>query len=340
MKVFMIGGTGLLGSVASEEFISRGHKVTTLALPGLPPGAKFNPEMKIIEGDYNKMTDDEVAALMDGCDCFVFAAGVDERVSFPPPVYDAYYKYNVASVDRLLSIGKKAGITKAVVFGSYFTHMDRVYPEMEIAKKHPYVRSRLEQQKVALSYAADGKMDVSVLELPYIFGTQPGRKPVWTMLTERIAKMGPVTMYPKGGTAMVTIRQVGQATVGAAERNKGACICPIAMYNYTWNDFLDIVHDAMGQHGRKIINIPKWMFRLYALNTARADAKNGVEMGLNPIALGDLMFMKCYMDTRVAKELGVTDDDIRSAIFDSIHLSIEAGKANSNLIGMVAEASK
>ena len=32
---------------------------------------------------------------MTGMDAFVYAAGVDERVEFPAPVYDAYKKYNI-----------------------------------------------------------------------------------------------------------------------------------------------------------------------------------------------------------------------------------------------------
>ena len=47
MKVFMIGGTGLLGSQAAKELISRGHEVTSIALPPLPSGAVLPPEMKI-----------------------------------------------------------------------------------------------------------------------------------------------------------------------------------------------------------------------------------------------------------------------------------------------------
>jgi uncharacterized protein YbjT (DUF2867 family) len=43
MKVFMIGGTGLLGSEAVRELIARGHEVTALALPPLPRGQRFRP---------------------------------------------------------------------------------------------------------------------------------------------------------------------------------------------------------------------------------------------------------------------------------------------------------
>ena len=41
---------------------------------------------------------------------------------------------------------------------------------------------------------ADDNFNVAVLELPYIFGTQPGRKPVWVFLVESIRKMPGVTI--------------------------------------------------------------------------------------------------------------------------------------------------
>ena len=44
MKVFMIGGTGLLGSEAARELIRRGHEVSSLALPPLPTGAMLPPK--------------------------------------------------------------------------------------------------------------------------------------------------------------------------------------------------------------------------------------------------------------------------------------------------------
>ena len=60
MKVFMIGGTGLLGSAAAQIFIDRGHQVKTLALPPLPQGAPIPEEMDIEFCNVLDKTDDEI----------------------------------------------------------------------------------------------------------------------------------------------------------------------------------------------------------------------------------------------------------------------------------------
>jgi len=332
MNVFMIGGTGLLGSAAAQLFIERGHSVKSIALPPLPEGAPIPEAMELTFGDFLKMGDGELLALMEGCDCFVFAAGVDERVEFPPPVYDAYERCNIAPLRRLIPLAKQAGATQTVVLGSYFTYFAKELPAMRLCEQHPYIRSRVAQEELALSFA-DGGMSVAVLELPYIFGTQPGRKPVWTILIEQLANMPfGVTMYPKGGTAMLTVRQVAQAIVGAAEKNQGANAYPIGYYNLTWDEFLAIVHAAMGKPGRKIIHIAKWMFRMYGKGMLKKAAAEGVEMGINPIGLADIMCMNTFIDSRWSKELGATDDDIGAAIADSIRLSVEAGRKE--LLGM------
>lgn len=336
MKVFMIGGTGLLGSAAAAEFIKRGHQVKSIALPPLPEGAPIPEEMEIVFGNYLELSDDELRDMMKDCDCFVFAAGVDERVEFPAPVYEAYEKYNIKPVQKLLTIAKECGVKKAVVLGSYFAYFAKKYPNMELTKKHPYIRSRIEQENVALSFA-DENMDVAVLELPYIFGTQPGRRPVWTILIEQIKDMKPVTMYPKGGTTMVTVQQVAETIVGAAERTKGGKAWPIGYYNLTWNEFLAIVHEAMGVPGKKIINVPKWTFQAFGLHMRNVYKKKGVEGGIDPVGLADIMCMNTFIDKKWCVELGVQEADIKSAIFDSIKLSVDAVNGTQQLLGMKGE---
>lgn len=336
MKVFMIGGTGLLGCAAAQLFIDKGHSVKSIALPPLPQGAPIPREMELVWGNYLTLSDDELKAMMEGCDCFVFGAGVDERVEFPAPVYASYEKYNIEPVKRLITLAKECGLKNSVILGSYFAYFAKSRPEMQLTEKHPYIRSRIAQEEAALSLA-DENMAVSVLELPYIFGTQPGRKPVWVILIEQLSRMPVVTMYPKGGTAMLTVRQVAQTIVGAAERNQGANAYPIGYYNLTWDEFLAIVHAAMGKPNRKIIHIAKWMFQLFGKTMLKDYAKRNIDPGLNPVDLAEIMCSELFIDKKWSVSLGATDDDIKSAIFDSVKLSVDAFTGRQELVDMKSE---
>ncbi len=339
MKIFMIGGTGLLGCEAARIFIERGHVVKSVALPPLPQGAPIPKEMEIELCNIYDKSDDEIKAMMQGCDCFVFAAGIDERVEFPAPVYDAYYKYNIAPLERLLPLCKEVGMKSAVVLGSYFAYLAKERPEMKLTEKHPYIRSRIAQEEVAFSFA-DDNFDVSVLELPYIFGTQPGRKPVWVILIEQIKMMDklPFTMYPGGGTAMLTVRQVGEVIVGAAEKSKGAKAWPISMYNMTWKEFLKIVYAARGMgDNRKIISVAPWMMRMGLGGVKKEYAAKGIESGIDVDGLADIMDINLFIDPKYSKELGATEDDIKYAITDSIKVSQASYDGKVKLLEMKGE---
>ncbi len=336
MHIFIVGGTGLLGAAAAEEFLKRGHNVKTLALPGIPEGTILPEKMEITFGNYMEMSDEELLTQLEGCDCVVFAAGVDERVDFPAPVYPSYIKYNIEPVKRFLSLAKKQGAKKAVVLGSYFAYFNRMRPDLQLGKAHPYIRSRIEQEKVAMSFAGEG-MDVAIMELPYIFGTQKGRRPVWTIFVQKILDMGPVTFWPKGGTALLTVRQVAESIVGAAEKNKGGNFYPVATENYDWKTLMAQVHIGMGLPKRKVVYIPECFFRLYGFGLQKITERKGVEPGLNYVELSKIMYSEVYIDTDIAKSLGVTDDDINGAIIDSLETAMDAKKHEEKYMRMKAE---
>lgn len=125
-----------------------------------------------------------LAKHMEGCEGFVFAAGVDERVEGPAPIYDLFKKYNIDPIKRLFTIAKKVGVKHVAICGSYFSYFAKKYPKLELTKWHPYIRSRIDQENAALAFS-DADFDVTILELPYTFGTQPGRKPVWMFMGNR-----------------------------------------------------------------------------------------------------------------------------------------------------------
>ena len=337
MRIFMIGGTGLLGSEGARELIARGHEVVSIALPPLPEGAALPPEMEIEFGNYLEMTDDQLREKMAGCEGFVFAAGVDERVEGPAPIYRLYKKYNIDPVRRLLGLCRECGVKHAVILGSYFSYAAKKWPEKTLTKYHPYIRSRIDQENVAMRFASED-MDVAVLELPYIFGTQPGRKPVWVFLVEMIRGMKGVTFYPKGGTTMVTVHQVGQAIAGAMEKNRGGRCYPIGYYNMTWKELLKIVHKYMDCPDRKIITVPDWMYAMGAAKLMKDYEKKGIQSGLHLVRFADVMCSNLFISKMEgAQMLGVMPDDIDGAIGDSIMLCRDILDNKAQVIGMKGE---
>ena len=322
MKIFMVGGTGLIGSETARELIRRGHEVVSISLSHTS-GEHLPPEMKIVSGNYLDLSDEEWKQHFAGCEGFVFAAGVDERVEGTSPIYEFFKKYNITPLEKMLRIAKECGVKHVGICGSYFCYFDKLWPEKEFYKWHPYIRSRRDQEDMALGFA-DDNFDVAVLELPYIFGTQPGRKPVWVFLVEMIRGMKLVTLYPKGGTTMLTVRQVAQAMAGAIERNKGGTCYPIGYYNMTWKEMLTIIHKYMGTPRKKIITIPNWMFSIGTRRILKQRKAAGQEGGLNLAKFNDIMCVNEFIDKSLGCEpLGVEPDDIDAAIGDSIRLCLK-----------------
>lgn len=292
--------------------------------------------MSVEFGNYLEMGDREIEARLAGCDALVFAAGVDERVEFPPPVYEKYLKYNVAPVERFLDAAKRVGVRKAVVLGSYFSYYAKLRPELELARHHPYIRARLAQEDAALS-RGDSDLDVMVLELPYIFGAQSGRKPVWVFLVEQLLAMKGPCLYTRGGTTMVTVRQVAQCVAGAIERGRGGTCYPVGWYNMRWREMLAIMYASMGMPRKLIVTVPDFLYTINARRMGKAYRRRGVESGLDLERLVEIQTSELFIDqAQIRDELGVGEDDIEAAIGESVALSLEA-IAGKKLVSMRAE---
>jgi len=154
MKVFIVGGTGLLGSEAARLLIQKGHQVSSIALPPIPAGETLHKEMELKFANYMELDDLSIRNLMTGCEGFIFAAGVDERIEGTKPIYEFYAKYNIFPLERMLKIAKEVGIKHVVILGSYFSYFAREWTELNLYEHHPYIRSRIDQATMALSYVS------------------------------------------------------------------------------------------------------------------------------------------------------------------------------------------
>jgi len=320
-KAFIIGGTGYIGFHISSEFAKKGYEVTALALDEAPAGL-LPEQVKVVKCNTDTLTDEELEEMMRGHKYFVFAAGVDDRFTPKAPSFPVFYKANVESIKRLMVIAKKAGITKVAICNSYFAYFDRIWPEMHLAERHPYIRSRKLQREEA--FALGGKeMPVAILELPYIVGTTPSKGSLWKPLVKYVKGKSGTVYYTAGGTAVVSVRNVAEAVVNALERITDNLACPVADKNMMWEEWLLALRPDKSKQF-KIRIIPSWIIKIAMFFLMLKHKLEGKESGLNPIGMVDLQTKKTFLPIEECKsKLGYGSYDFDQDMQDTVKLCVE-----------------
>lgn len=125
MKVFIVGGTGLLGYHAALEFLRRGHEVEVAAIPDIELGDWFPRQIRVHEADVFELEPRRLSALFEGCDAMVYAVGPDDRCTPRAPAYPFLHERLVRACGRTIRAAREAGVRRCTVLGSYFTHFNR-----------------------------------------------------------------------------------------------------------------------------------------------------------------------------------------------------------------------
>lgn len=322
MKIMIVGGTGFLGYYATQVALDRGYEVGAFALDDVNLEGWWPKEVPVGHGDLFQMTEDELVPVFEGYDAFIYSVGPDDRYTPKAPSYDFFHGHLVEDASKVFRAARRAGVKRSVVNNSYFAYFDRLYPEKGLAKYHPYIRSRVEQAAKLIEEsgggAANGGMDVMVLELPYIFGSMPERMPIWKdVYIERFFHY-PAIFFPKGGTSMIAIQHVGEAEIGALEHGVHAGKYPVATDNHTFRWMIQEFEKGLGIH-KPIIQPSGKICAMGANSIAKAEAKHGNEAGLDLGRLmTDIMSYEIYIPEDVIAEnsklLGYGSDGLEEAI--------------------------
>lgn len=316
MNIFIIGGTGFLGYHSALELLRCGHAVTALGLPPLPQDKTFTQNVRLIVKAIEEISNEELYELMCGHDALVFAASVDDRIVPPEPAYPYFQHGNVEVTRRIVTLAKQAGLKRAVILGSYFAHFNRIWPQLKLAQHHPYIRSRVEQEDVCFSLTAPG-FDVIVLELPYIFGSMPGRKPLWTPLIKYIHFINPL-FYMHGGSACVSVQTVAAAIAGALKSDCGSNVYQIGDENMTWVEMLTHLGTAIGKHV-KVITLPTWLLSLTSWTIWLYRKLHKQEGGLDMRYFAPLQTTNMFIDPAPAQSaLGFYVAPLNQAFLDTV----------------------
>ena len=321
-KIFILGGAGFLGYHTVKEAVNRGYSVKTVDIVELPENLKFKEEDKVefIITNFFNLSDQEIIAMLKDCDGFVYAGGVDERIVPEKPARKFFYEKNVLPTQRLARLAKEAGVKNFVVFGSYTAEFGENNAELREYNYHkePYVETRLLQEKLAM-YGGEGSMNVSVLRLPYIFGTMEGKIPLWSMFVDMLRGQDfmPVT---SGGAATVTANQVGQAAISALENGQHRRTYPLATGYISYEDFYKKIVEELGQEEKTKLRVMSFeeLEEAYKEDQELTD-KKGVEHGIRQVNMLRANSMEFRLPTDVAfDELRVREEDTEAVLKETL----------------------
>ncbi|MDD3520556.1 MAG: NAD(P)H-binding protein [Actinomycetota bacterium] len=318
MKIMIVGGTGFLGYHSLLEAKNRGHVVDALAIDDVILGDWYPKDVKLDFGDVFELSEQDLLSRFSGYDAMIYAVGPDDRITPPAPAYDFFHSRLVDSVEKVATAARKAGVKRFALLNSYFAYFDRILPEKNLSKFHPYIRCRVEQAERIIA-AGKNEMAVMVLELPYIFGSMPNRIPLWKdVFLDRFAK-GKTIYFPKGGTNMIAVEHVAEAIIGAIESGEHGMKYPIGDENHTFNEMLEMMMSAIGEN-KKIINIPRPMAVMAGWFMEKNFKRKGLEGGLEAAFLmRDIMTDYFYFDPEESvKKLGYKRGGLEEAIFKTM----------------------
>lgn len=333
-RIYVIGGAGFLGYHTCLELADRGASVTAMALPDEPVDEQLVSRVEVQRADIDNLTDAELADLLAGHDALVYAAGPDDRIEFEPGIdaTEFFQTQLVNRTERVLKTAKSRGVKKAIIFGSYFSYVNN----HEIAgvkqgqlERHPYIRARVDQFERAKALG-DESFAVAVLNIPYVFGTAPGKEPIWRdVFVERFGK-SPKIYYGKGGTTLISARKIAVSTAQALELADHGDELAVGSRNLK---FRPMIEQLLGEAGidKPVGELPNWLMNIVMKQQWKKAKSAGIDSGLDLRYLNqDILSRDFYVDfasTDARLQMGDYADDTDQAIAETGQLMRDDAKS-------------
>ena len=200
-RIFLTGGTGLVGSHLAERLVASGHRVVALVRASSDARHLRGLGAELRHGDLLDAPETH-AERMRGCDALVHAAAL----VFTRASADAFHRANVLGTEALLSGAVGAGIRRVIHLSSIAVYGGEAVPgqiregdwlRAEIPAAAAYARSKRDAERVAWALADTGRLELTTLRPGVIYGE---RDRAFAPLLARVVR-APFLPLPGGGDA-------------------------------------------------------------------------------------------------------------------------------------------
>jgi len=220
MNILITGGTGFVGGYLVRALGGQGDRCRCLVRP-TSDRSKLEglPGVEFVEGDITRP--DTLDGIAEGCQVVYHLSAEGHVSAISEEAFQRFVKVNVDGTRNLLDECAKRGVERFVHFSSTaamgLVHEPIVDEACEPQPATPYQKSKVESERAALAYHADGRAPVLVLRPCMIYGVGGyGEFAKWVRLMRK--GMFPRVGLGKNLTPLVHVLDVVQAALLAGEK--------------------------------------------------------------------------------------------------------------------------
>ncbi len=327
MRYWVGGATGFLGSHLAEYLVRRGHEVV-----GVSRGGGVAAKIPVLRVDV--LDAERVAESARGLSHAFLATG---KVSRDPADADELRHMNVLGTRSALAGLKKAGVRRVVYVSTSGTiaissrasdiATEATPPPHELLSRWPYYRTKYYAELEALEVNDPPNFEVVVVNPSLLLG--PGDLRGSSTTDVRMFLDGEILATPRGGLALVDVRDAASAMLLAMERGEAGERYLLSAANLTLAAFFDRLSRISGVPAPKMMLPRSPAIATYATRLfGKVVQKIGGELPMDPTSVEMAQYFWYCDASKAIDKLGFAPRDVAETLRDTVSDLIERGVAH------------
>lgn len=258
-KVFITGGSGLLGSHIIRELLDRNYAVCALIEPGTDPFTIANLPIQKAQG--NILDPESYKHLLTGCDYLIHAAA---STAIWPTRSEQIREINLKGTQNMCTSAMEAGIKKIIHVGTAnsFGSGTKDHPGDEETPFNAgsynleYINSKYLAHQWIMDRVKDQQMPVTVVNPTFMIGPFDSRPSSGEMI--RSFYLGKIPGVTPGGRNFIYAGDAAVGVVNALEKGKIGESYILGNQNMNYPEFFSLLGSVLNKKP-PTRSVPKWL---------------------------------------------------------------------------------